>query len=100
MKRTVILMALLCGCGAPPPTPVEQCNDFLEAVCTKQRICTSAPYSECLPALQATIPCGNAAGVGNLYEKCIGDLENKVCAELFPDGAFALPNDCKAVIKF
>lgn len=100
MKKLLALSMVLVGCGAPDPTPTEQCSDLIDAMCAKQRICTSYPYSQCVPEVRAVLPCGNAVGVGSLYDKCIGDLEGKVCAELFPDGTFVLPNDCTAVIKF
>ena len=100
MKRALILVMVLFGCGSPPPTPAEQCTDFVDAVCAKQRICTSASYAQCVKDTSSILACGNAVGVGALYDKCIGDMENKTCAELFPGGALVLPGDCMAVIKF
>lgn len=99
MKQLLILSMVLMGCGAPEPTPAERCTDFIETACAKQRICTSASYAQCVKDTSALIACGNAVGVGALYDKCIGDLEGKTCAELFPGGTFVLPTDCVAVIK-
>lgn len=100
MKRLLFIFGLLIiGCGAPAPTPAEQCDDFIEAVCVKQRICTTASYAQCVTDVSSVIPCGNAVGVGALYDRCISDLDNKTCAELFPAGVLALPTDCKGVIK-
>lgn len=103
-----------CGGGSNSLSPVEECDDLLDLICTKIQSCgeqlsgTAAPptfHKECLDKQRTLLDCSKATSVGASYERCNSELVDFSCSIFLTLDAnetllsVNLPASCTAVIN-
>lgn len=102
MRPTFIVILALCfstACGDDDdgPTPVEQCDAFIDTLCDKEVECGAYDtHADCVDFQQSGFDCGDAVEIGNNYDSCLDDIEEQTCAQWTstPD----LPASCTDII--
>lgn len=70
---------------ADPAPAVEQCNQYVEAVCTHDFNCDGTPVEECVASYGPEVGCDEVIGTFLVFEECITIIANLGCSELLPE---------------
>lgn len=98
---TIVTLSILtltaCKSDDDGPTPVEQCEAFIDTICDREVECYSGTVrADCIAQIETTIDCGDAVDVSDDYPRCIDALNDLTCPQW--TATTALPASCNAVI--
>jgi hypothetical protein len=77
-----------CGGGGGSETPVQKCDDLLNAVCDRVQSCgmlltgTAAPagfHQDCVTQEQTAIDCTRSVAVTSSYDTCLSQVRGDSC---------------------
>lgn len=100
MKTRSVIVGLLLAtatfaCGDDSEEAQKDCENFVNAWCTKVDSCTeNDDFDSCLSLIRQDINCGAAVETSDQYDRCISDIDTVTCDTL--DGT--LPASCSGAI--
>ncbi|MBX3131305.1 MAG: hypothetical protein KF718_31585 [Polyangiaceae bacterium] len=88
-------LPVACENVADPQPAVNWCTDFIGRYCDRAAACGLASLAECVNAVQSSLNCSLAVGIGPSSGQCHSDLAAASCAQI----ESSLPSSCSGVIK-
>jgi hypothetical protein len=105
MKRILVLVALLVGCGGGDEDPITKCHALGDSACARVVDCRApgasnraALLADCRTGVMSSLDCGRAVAVDASYDRCMSEVASATCAAWTANPPL-LPASCHGVIK-
>jgi hypothetical protein len=100
MRKLMLLGLLTLSCG--DEKAVQKCEAFRDVFCRRAIDCQAVAdtFEICQQQFAArVVDCGQAKGVSDSYDRCIGEMQSFACAVIFPPSGTTLPQSCQGTIE-